>query len=51
MNARRFELQGMPLTFDELNDESPMLASRNGLSTAEDSMADVATKLADLVAV
>jgi hypothetical protein len=38
-------------TFDELNDESPMLASRNGLSTAEDSMADVATKLADLVAV
>lgn len=38
-------------TFDELNDESPMLASRNGLSTAEDGMADVATKLADLVAV
>lgn len=38
-------------TFDELNDESPMLASRNGLSTADDSMADVATKLADLVAV
>jgi len=38
-------------TFAELNDESPMLASRNGLSTAEDSMADIATKLADLVAV
>lgn len=38
-------------TFEELNDESPMLASRNGLSTASDSMADVATKLADLVAV
>ncbi|WP_259146272.1 toll/interleukin-1 receptor domain-containing protein [Rhizobium sp. BIGb0125] len=36
-------------TFAELNEESPMLASRNGLSTAEDSMADVATKLADLV--
>jgi hypothetical protein len=38
-------------TFDALRDVSPMLASRNGLSTAEDSMADVATKLADLVAV
>ncbi len=38
-------------TFAELNEESPMLASRNGLNTAEDSMADIATKLADLVAV
>lgn len=38
-------------TFEELNEESPMLASRNGLSTAEDSLADVATKIADLVAV
>lgn len=37
-------------TFAELNEESPMLASRNGLNTAEDSMAEVATKLADLVA-
>lgn len=38
-------------TFDALREVSPMLASRNGLSTAEDSMADVASKLADLVAV
>ncbi|RFB86862.1 TIR domain protein [Rhizobium leguminosarum bv. trifolii] len=38
-------------TFAELNEESPMLASRNGLNTAEDSMAEVATKLADLVAI
>lgn len=38
-------------TFDALREVSPMLASRNGLSTAEDSMADVATKLADLVTV
>lgn len=38
-------------TFAELNEESPMLASRNGLSTIEDSMAEVATKIADLVAV
>jgi len=36
--------------FNALREVSPMLASRNGLSTAEDSMADVATKLADLVA-
>ena len=36
--------------FDALREVSPMLASRNGLSTADDSMADVATKLADLVA-
>lgn len=38
-------------TFDELREVSPMLASRNGLITAEDTMAGVATKLADLVAV
>lgn len=38
-------------TFDELREVSPMLASRNGLSTVEDNMAEVATKLADLVAV
>ncbi len=38
-------------TFDALREVSPMLASRNGLSTAEDSMTDVAIKLADLVAV
>ena len=36
--------------FEAFREVSPMLASRNGLSTAEDSMADVATKLADLVA-
>lgn len=38
-------------TFTELNNESPMLASRNGLNTADDSMDVIATKLADLVAV
>ena len=42
-------MHGTP--FDALREVSPMLASRNGLSTAEDSMADVASKLADLVAV
>lgn len=36
-------------TFAELREVSPMLASRNGLSTAEDTMTEVATKLADLV--
>ena len=38
-------------TFDALRDVSPMLASRNGLDTAEMPMADVAAKLAELVAV
>lgn len=38
-------------TFEALRDVSPLLASRSGLSTAEESMADVAAKLAELVAV
>jgi hypothetical protein len=36
-------------TYAALREVSPMLASRNGLSTAEDTMAEVATKLKDLV--
>lgn len=36
-------------TYAALRDVSPMLASRNGLSTAENTMAEVATKLKDLV--
>lgn len=38
-------------TFDALREVSPMLASRNGLNTTDDSMAEVATKLADLVTI
>ncbi|KAA6330844.1 hypothetical protein EZS27_020491 [termite gut metagenome] len=38
-------------TFDELREVSPLLGSRSGLSTTEESMANVATKLAELVAV
>ncbi|WP_331303394.1 toll/interleukin-1 receptor domain-containing protein [Methylobacterium oryzae] len=38
-------------SFEDLNDVSPMLASRSGLSTSEESMAQVAAKLAELVAV
>ncbi len=38
-------------TFEALREVSPMLASRNGLSTADDTMKEVAAKLADLVAV
>ncbi|MGH3166433.1 MAG: hypothetical protein ACRDN0_11135 [Trebonia sp.] len=38
-------------TYDELRKVSPLLASRNGLNTADDSIADVATKIAELVAV
>jgi hypothetical protein len=38
-------------TYEALRNVSPLLASRSGLSTAEDSMAGVADKLAELVAV
>lgn len=38
-------------TFEKLRDVSPLLASRSGLSTAEEPMAEVATKIAELVAV
>lgn len=37
-------------TYEDLREVSPMLASRSGLSTAEDPMANVAAKLAELVA-
>jgi hypothetical protein len=37
-------------TYEALRDVSPMLASRSGLSTAEGPIADVAAKLAELVA-
>lgn len=36
-------------TYEALRDLSPMLASRSGLSTAENVMADIAAKLAELV--
>jgi hypothetical protein len=36
-------------TFEALCEVSPLLASRSGLCTAENSMANVATKLAELV--
>ena len=36
-------------TFDELRIVSPLLGSRSGLSTIEDTMADVAAKLSELV--
>ncbi|MEM0983120.1 MAG: toll/interleukin-1 receptor domain-containing protein [Planctomycetota bacterium] len=38
-------------TYEDLREVSPLLASRSGLSTAEDSMTVVATKLAELVTV
>lgn len=37
-------------TYEELRDVSPLLGSRSGLSTAEESMAELAAKLAELVA-
>lgn len=36
-------------TFEELREVSPLLGSRSGLSTTEESMEDVAAKIADLV--
>lgn len=38
-------------TYDDLRKVSPLLGSRNGLNTAEDSMAVIAAKIAELVAV
>jgi hypothetical protein len=38
-------------TFDDLREISPLLASRNGLDTSEETMTDIAAKLADLVTV
>ncbi|WP_237154821.1 toll/interleukin-1 receptor domain-containing protein [Oryzibacter oryziterrae] len=37
-------------TYEALRDVSPLLGSRSGLSTTEDSMSEVAAKLAELVA-
>jgi len=38
-------------TYDALRNVSPLLGSRTGLDTAEESMAEVAIKLAELVAI
>jgi len=46
LNSRRVVPVTHGVTFDELYDVSPMLASHAGLSTAESSLGDVATKLA-----
>ncbi|MGJ9422583.1 toll/interleukin-1 receptor domain-containing protein [Aeromicrobium sp. CF3.5] len=37
------------VTFEELDQVSPLLASRGGLSTAEDSLTDIAVKITELV--
>ena len=38
-------------TYEALRDVSPLLGSRSGLSTAEDSMTIISAKLAELIAV
>ncbi|SPT59865.1 toll/interleukin-1 receptor domain-containing protein [Actinomadura madurae] len=38
-------------SYEELREVSPLLASRNGLNSADDSMADIASKIAELVSV
>ena len=37
------------VTFEELDQVSPTLASRGGFSTAEESMGDIVVKIAELV--
>lgn len=39
------------VTYDEIRAVSPLLGSRNGMSTDDDSMEDIAKKVAELVAV
>lgn len=46
LNSRRVVPVTHGVTFDELYDVSPMLASHAGLSTAESSLDDVAAKIA-----
>lgn len=46
LNSRRVRSVTHGVTFDELYDVSPMLASHAGLSTAETSLDDVAAKIA-----
>lgn len=46
LNSRRVVPVAHGVTFDELYDVSPMLASHAGLSTAETSLDDVAAKIA-----
>lgn len=38
-------------TFEELNEVSPLLASRGGLNTAEEPLKEIAAKIAELVAI
>lgn len=38
-------------TYEDLREVSPLLGSRSGLSTTEDSMANIASKLAELVTI
>ena len=39
------------VTFEELFDVSPLLASRSGLNTSEETMEDIANKLSEVVSV
>lgn len=38
-------------TYEKLRDVSPLLGSRSGLNTAEDSMEEIATKISELVSI
>lgn len=55
LSALLFKNQLVPIvhntTYEDLRNVSPLLASKNGLSTSEETMAEIAKKLAELVAV
>ena len=54
LSALLFREQLVPIvhntTYEALRNVNPLLASRNGLSTSEESMPEIAKKLAELVA-
>lgn len=37
------------ITYEDLREESPLLASRSGLDTAEDTIEDIAVKISELI--
>lgn len=55
LSALLFSDQLIPVldgvTFEELRDVSPLLASRSGLNTSEETMEDIANKLSEVVSV
>ena len=49
MRRRLVLIDHLQTTYEEVRKVSPLLGSRHGLDTAEDSMEVIATKIAELV--